>query len=253
MRETSPVGRVTALSRRVCPRGLARAPTSGTTPRRTRPRTARSTRTTAIEAAMRPRRATWDGPRRPRRRLRHRLPPAAVRRDRRLGDGRRAARRPRRPRAPPDPAAAPNVQVRLRAAPSRCRSPTPRSTSCTPAGPTSSGRAASRAWPKLGPRRTPGRHGVRIDNDPTRSTFGALVPPRASRRSTRSRSSASGRPAAGPGVPRSTCGGRSPPAPTWRRSCASGSPPTWQRRPSSPEHARHRGRLRRQRVVARQF
>ena len=66
--------------RPVCP-GLGRAPTSGTTPRRTRSRTAPPTPTAGCGRRCSSRSAHWTlGPRRARPRLRHRLPPAAVRR-----------------------------------------------------------------------------------------------------------------------------------------------------------------------------
>ena len=67
----------------------------------------------------------------------------------------------------------PNVDRATRAPPRRCRCRTRRSTSCTPAGPTSSGPAASRAWPSSTASYAAAARRSSIDNDPTRSTFGA--------------------------------------------------------------------------------
>ena len=101
-----------------------------------------------IEAAMR-RRHDWSGQRRARRRLRQRLPPAAVRPRRGLAWSGSS----RTPRWSSWPASASRRSACRdgrgpRAAPPRsCRWPTRRSTSPTPAGRTSSAPAASRAWP----------------------------------------------------------------------------------------------------------
>ena len=114
-------------------------------------------------------------------------------------------------------------RVRADAGPRRrCRSPTRRSTWCTPGGPTSSAPAASPASPS------------------STASYAAAAPRSSSTTTRRARrsaawfrrgyphlpaprpSSGSGPPAAGPGS-RSTSAGRSPRAPTWRASYASSS------------------------------
>ena len=101
---------------------------------------------------------------------------------------------------------------------------------------------------RAGPRRTTRRHGVRDRQRRDPLDVRRAGSAAATRRSTRSRSSGSGRPAAGPGR-RSTCAGRSRRAPTSRPWSASSSSPSVADAVLA-EPRGHRGRLRRQPLVA---
>ena len=190
------------------PRGRGpAAPTSGSTPRRTSSRTTPSTATALLERAMRARRRLGR-PRRARPRLRHRLPPAALRGDRGSRVRRRAASRPaaRWPRGVPG--RWPNVTRAGRHRPGACRCPTRRWTSCTRGGRTSSGPGCEPGLRRARPRRTPRGHGVRDRQRRRPGRRSAAGSGAATRRSTRSPSSGSGPATAGP-ARRSTSTGAS--------------------------------------------
>ena len=110
------------------------------------------------------------GPRRPRPRLRHRLPPAAVRVDRLLGDRRRSAPRPGGPR----PAAYPVPDQRVRARRNGAGDPAPGRVGRRGARPLGLLlRPGLRARPARAPRVVRrGGTALVVDNDATRSTFG---------------------------------------------------------------------------------
>ena len=109
-----------------------------------------------------------------RHRLRHRLPPPPAGRARRPGRRRRAAPAARRPRAGAGCAGAGRARHPCSpATPRRCRWPTRASTWCTRAGPTSSAPGASRGWPRSSGCCARAASPCVVDNDVTRSTFGA--------------------------------------------------------------------------------
>ena len=169
------------------------------------------------------------GPGRPRHRLRHRLPPPAVRRDRPLGHRRRAARRPRRDRAASGTPARRTSRVLPGLGRPRSRCPTASVDVVHARWAYFFGPGCEPGLAELDRVMRPGGRAFVIDNDPTRSTFGGWfrrgypdVDPDAVARVLGGRRAGSGT--------RSTSPGPSTRARTSRPSYASSSPPTWPRR-----------------------